>query len=512
MPILLVFAITAACLPVRWPAPLIGDGVNVAVGFTAVALFLSLSISITLRTWVVRTLRASPARKSEVAETYIRIRRIMLFANMGLVAMCIFVFGWGWFVQRTFVVFDTHESEFLLAPFAELLVPAPYFAILFAAWTVYFDAERTIHQTSVLGPVTRSFFTRIGYFLHHLRQFALMVMLPVVLFVTQQTLARFAPDLTQTDGYRLASVAVVPVLILFMPLLIKPLLGLKSMPVGVHRARLETLAARLHFRCTDFLLWSTHGATANAMIVGLLPRVRYVIFTDRILDELPPDELDAVFGHEVGHAKHGHIWLYALFLGLSMTVLAAVLLLLDQQLGAAGVKLPEWAKDWIALPPVMLVAIYIFLVFGYLSRRCERQADVYGCRAVSCMNPDCRGHDETTVYPDRAQGLCPTGIRTFVRALDRVGLVNSHGDPEPETERQSFRQLVKGFFGWLRAWQHSTMSRRVAFLLSLIGEPERERRFQRSVTVMRWALILGLLGVLYALGDAVGWHELSQVL
>ena len=43
----------------------------------------------------------------------------------------------------------------------------------------------------------------------------------------------------------------------------------------------------------------------------------------RILEELPPDELDAVFGHEVGHAKHGHIWLYAAFLLLSTTVLVA---------------------------------------------------------------------------------------------------------------------------------------------------------------------------------------------
>src|SRR5262249_61806985 len=104
------------------------------------------------------------------------------------------------------------------------------------------------------------------------------------------------------------------------------------------------LAKRLHFRCSDFLLWPTHGAAANAMIVGLLPRVRYVIFTDRILEELPPEELDAVFGHEVGHAKHGHIWLYAVFLVLSVTVLAAVLILGGQQLEPAKVKVPQWPE------------------------------------------------------------------------------------------------------------------------------------------------------------------------
>ena len=74
------------------------------------------------------------------------------------------------------------------------------------------------------------------------------------------------------------------------------------------------------------------------MIAGLIPAVRYVIFTDRILEEMPPDELDAVFGHEVGHAKHGHIWYYAGFLALSMAVIAALLLLIGQRLDA---EIPE---------------------------------------------------------------------------------------------------------------------------------------------------------------------------
>ena len=81
-----------------------------------------------------------------------------------------------------------------LAPFAELAVPLPYFLILFGAWTIYYDAERALHRTTVLGPVDRAFFGRAGYFLHHLRQFGLLVMLPVMLFVTQQSIARFLPE------------------------------------------------------------------------------------------------------------------------------------------------------------------------------------------------------------------------------------------------------------------------------------------------------------------------------
>lgn len=499
MPILLVFALVAACAPVPWPEPLVGSGERAAVGLTLAAVALSALLAFAVRTWVVHALRGSPSRKVEVVEGYARLRRLLLFVNLGLAAACVLVFGWGWYVYR---------GDPPLAPFAELLVPAPYFAIQLAAWTIYFDAERLIHSTTALGPVSRPFWTRAGYVFHQFRQFALMVMLPVVLFATQQTLARFAPELTRTDAYRVGSVAVVPVMVLFMPLVMRPLLGLKSMPAGAHRTRFEALAERLHFRCADLLLWPTHGAAANALIVGLLPRVRYVVFTDRILDDLPDDELDAVLGHEIGHAKHGHIWLYAAFLGLSMIVLAALFLFLIQRMYATGVTLPQWSKDWLALPSVAVLAAYIFLVFGYLSRRCERQADVYGCRAVSCGDPHCTGHNAATVYPERATGLCPTGVRTFVRALERVGQVNHQDEPRG----RSLVQMVRGFLGWMRAWQHSTMPRRVNFLLSLIDDPSRERRFQRSVTLLRWTLLGGLAAALYALGEAVGWHELMQVM
>ena len=510
MPILLVFALTAACLPIDWPAPLIGGGVEVAVASTGAAIGMSLLGATLVRVWVVRALRREPIRKSTVVNVYSRIRHFMFFANLALVALCVLVLGWGWAAHQLFVI--EWNGRLQLAPFAELAVPLPYFIILFGTWTIYFDAERALHCTSVLGPVSREFFGRAGYFLHLLRQFGLLVMLPVMLFVTYQSIARFLPETARSDWYRITSVALIPVLILFMPLLIKPVLGLKSMPAGPIRERLEAAGRRLHFHCTDFLLWPTHGAAANAMIVGLLPRIRYVIFTDRILDELPPDEVDAVFGHEVGHAKHGHIWHYAAFLTLSMTALSTLLILIDQRLKQQGVEPPHWAKGWIALPPVILAATYVFLVFGFLSRRCERQADIYGCRSVSCGDPNCISHDRSTVYPERATGLCPTGIRTFIRALERVDLVNDTSLNAATSHNPTVADRIRGFLKWLRSWQHSTMARRVTFLQSLIGDPRRERHFQIRVTFLRWGLLVVLAAAVVALGEMVGWNVMLEAL
>jgi Zn-dependent protease with chaperone function len=507
MPILSIFLLTAACLPNPWPSPPFDLGPGASAGLTAAAVLVPLSAAFALRTWVVRALRRDPGRKSGVGQAYARLRQALFFANLGTVVLSIAGLGWGWTTQHTLTV-EWH-GDTVLAPFAELAVPLPYFLIVFGCWLIYYDVDRALHQLSAGGG--GRFWSRAGYFFHHLRQLALLVALPVGLFVTQQTLTRFAPEASDTDWYRAGSVVAVLGLILVMPVLMKPLLGLRSLPAGPVRGRIEAVARRLHFRYADLLVWPTHGHTANAMIVGLVPRLRYVIFTDRILEELPDDELDAVFGHEVGHARHGHIWFYALFLGLSMLALAAVLLLVVQQLDAAGVMVPERYRGWVTLPPMVLAAGYVFLVFGFLSRRCERQADVFGCRAVSCADPACTGHDATTAYPERGVGLCPTGIRTCARALERVYHLNGYDEPEV-VGPLTVGRVVRATLAWLRAWQHSTIPRRIRFLLSLIDDRGRERRFQRRLAVLRWWLAIALAVAIVVLVELVTWQELRKTL
>lgn len=520
MPILFILVLTAACFPVEWvewPEPLFGGGREAAATFTLTSVCLSLGAAFALRRWVVRSLRQSPSRKIEVALIYAKLRHRLFFVNVGMVATCLLVFGWGWLIQHELVVHWNGKT--LPAPFAELAVPLPYFAILFGAWILYYDAERILHRTTVLGPTEKDYWSRIGYFVHQLRQFALML-IPVLFFVAQQTASRFLPDESTSsagtgfgvrDWYLFGSLLAMPFLFLLLPLLIKPLLGLRSMPEGPVRSRLEKIARRLHFRYADFLIWHTHGAMMNAMILGLVPRARYVVFTDRLLEDLLPDEVDAVLGHEAGHAKHGHIWLYALFISLSIVILASVLSILTQELKTQYVDLMAWIGSWIAVPIVAIVSSYIFLVFGFLSRRCERQADVYGCRSVSCNKPDCVGHDESTVYPERAKGLCPTGIRACINALERVDLLNGQTVQDDEEER-TMGNFVRDLFKWLRAWQHSTISRRVAFLRSLINNPTNERHFQLHVTFLKWGLIFGLLAVLFGLVHLAGWRKIWEAM
>jgi STE24 endopeptidase len=253
---------------------------------------------------------------------------------------------------------------------------------------------------------------------------------------------------------------------------------------------------------------------ANAMVAGVVPWVRYVILTDRLMSDLTAEEIEAVFGHEIGHAKHHHMLYYLGFLVISVVLVALLCGIVGDylapyvpffrsdnrtettaQVDHAGVE-GEHASErhenkadstLQVLPLVTMLGAYIFVVFGFLSRRCERQADVYGCRAVSCTHSDCGGHDEMTELAAQGRGLCSTGIRTFIEALEKVARLNGISRDKP---------------GWLSSWQHSTIARRVGFLQDVLADRTLERRFQRRVGLVKWALLLGLLATLAALWGA----------
>ena len=135
----------------------------------------------------------------------------------------------------------------------------------------------------------------------------------------------------------------------------------------------------------------------------------------------------------------------------------------------------EWleAVDFFAaIPALGGIGVYLFLVFGYLSRRCERQADLYGCRAVSCF--------------------------AFVSALEKVADLNG---------------IPRHKHNWLASWQHPSIAQRVAFVARLRDDPALEPRFQRTLALTKWGLMAvmaaGLSLVVWALGDGV-WDLLKM--
>ena len=423
----------------------------------------------------------------------LRMRRRFLIFSRGLNLATMAVFGW--------MIFDRGWPGVVLDAWGwrgavlvdDLLVIAPFLLMQLGYWWGTYYGERAVQGLSIAGSgraVARHLYLR--------ERQSLALILPIVsLFVIRNdVIGRLWPAWERTPWAEPVDLAVLGVgILLISPLFVRLAWPTRPLPDGPLRRRLETIALRSGFRFTDVLVWDTDHLMVNACVTGVLPQFRYVLLTDALIEALSPQEIAAVFGHEAGHVAHRHLPFYLFFFVGCLTLLTLAAPLFGG-LEAWITSVPGLDLD--SLPTLQgivesalalgCVGIIFWLVFGQVSRRFERQADVYGCKAVSCGSDDCPPHLDLEALADDGRPIdrvCPTGVRIFADALATVARQNGI---DPET----------------RSWRHGSIASRIAFLQRLAAAPEREAAFQRHVRRVRYGLAAGLLAVI-GLAGAAHW-------
>jgi STE24 endopeptidase len=272
-----------------------------------------------------------------------------------------------------------------------------------------------------------------------------------------------------------ALAALAGVLVVF-PVLAMGILGARPMPAGPLRSRLEGYAARVGLRYRDLYVWPTGGSLPNAAVMGVGRRFRCVVFTDALLESLDEDEVEAVFAHEAGHAIHGHLPLFFAFtIAYSLAVVAIQRFLPAE----AAIRIEQDGVLAIGLLLLSLV-LYVGLLFGFISRRLEQQADVHGLLTVGLPE----GEDAALVLrrPERhpflravAEGAADPATHPFLRSLERIA-------------------VVVGGVRELTGWRHFSIKERVEFLDRFARDPAVRDRYR-----LRLRGLLALLGGVFVL-------------
>jgi Zn-dependent protease with chaperone function len=464
MPFLLLLVLTLTCLPREWPAPAeaLGRPGSAALVWLVMALFAA--VGWWAASWWRRELRRAPECRARVLRRFGQFRRWHVYFLLAAYFLLVCFGGWGWLVT------DHLVQNQLVLPGTNFVMLAPLFAGLVLSWAGYHSLEKALSDSAPLPPA-EPFPGLFGHVGLQCRHNFLLVAPPLVLMLLQQTVLALFPGLLDNQlVLPVIGMGLLAAMYAGVPWVLRLLLGLKPLPPGPLRDRLLATARRLNFRFNDILIWNTRHTIVNGMVTGPLPILRYVVLTDRLILELAPEEVEAVFGHEVGHIKHHHLLFYFGFLLASLIAVVGLWDVLSKLLSQESVQ--AWftenlplAQEWLqayellsALPLLGLLGIYIVVVFGYVSRRCERQADIYGCRTVS--------------------------VPVFVEALEKVARLNGISRDRP---------------GWLMSWQHSTIALRVEFLQKMDADPALEPWFQRRVGLVKWGMLLGLTAVLVTL-------------
>jgi STE24 endopeptidase len=444
-------------------------------GITLVA-----ALAFGLGTWVA-------FRATRIGYSPSRLRRTYALAARLLTIFSLLVYGWiihsvGW-AKLVRTNWGLRESVLV----DDVLVLLPFLLIQLLVWWGLYIADRALqarYETTKAISLSRHLTLKTRH--------SLGLMLPIILLyvVRRDLIARVWPAWSETVFAEPVEIAVLGALVLLVsPVFVRLAWPTRSLPAGPLRRQLELIAERVGFRFTDILVWDTGGIMINACVTGILPGFRYVLLTDALIETLTPEEATAVFGHEIGHLAHRHLLYFAFFflgsLGILSTVADAV-----AQLGPVVAR-AAWLTPWSA--PVVsdvfqgtallaALALYVWVVFGSLSRRFERQADVFGSKVASFPPTEylsTRGPDElpsTRAVCDSGLALRSAGIRIFADALANVARYNGLDSNGP-------------------SWRHGSIAQRIAFLQGLDAHPNGERVFQAGVRKLRLCL-----GVVLAVG------------
>lgn len=135
----------------------------------------------------------------------------------------------------------------------------------------------------------------------------------------------------------------------------------------------------------------------TAGVMGLLPKFRYILVTDSLLNILSVEELKAVMAHEIGHIRYKHILLYILFLlgymAISFGLFDVFFSLMAMQPWLLGLLSSQKELQagifymLLSIPIILSIILYFRYIMGFFMRNFERQADLYSAQLIGKAEP-----------------------------------------------------------------------------------------------------------------------------
>ena len=281
--------------------------------------------------------------------------------------------------------------------------------------------------------------------------------------------------LDRTEGQMILFSVFLCVLVILMPPLIQYWWGCRPFESSDRIEQLKDFLNGIRFKYAELLRWPIfEGRMMTAAIMGIVPRLRYILITDSLMEILSLDELKAVLAHEAGHAKYRHMLFYIVFMlgymflsfGLFdiFTYLLASLPYFIKTAAEGGTHAVNLFYMVLSLPILLSMFIYFRFLFGFFMRNFERQADLYS--AVVMGSP------------------FPT-----INSLEKIA-------------------LFSGKIRDIPSWHHFSIKERVECLAATLEKPDLIRRHNRFIVLSFAIYLISMAG----LGCLLNFSPLKQSL
>ena len=368
---------------------------------------------------------------------------MMRWSAVFLSIIAVMVFGWAMRVREV-------TGDFFILDEAVLLAPAGI--ILIATWWLMYPFEVRVHDARLIHSIDEGFPvtplpSRSAWVILQVRTHLLLLLVPIVLIAVSADSGRrmvslLVPNASEWVAILGALAGAFP-MILLSPWVTLRLLDTTPLPQGEVRRALEASCTSAGVRIQNVMLWRTGGTLFNGAVTGFIPHARWVLLSDGLLERLERAEVLAVMAHELAHVRKRHMfWLAVSIVASGILFIAAldplVQLLRQMAVDAGGsFELISQRVQWIDLAASSAVLVGSLVVFGWISRRFERQADAFA--AV-----------ELSKEVDEHKGIHLFGAEAMRSALNSVARLN--GVPSSR---------------W--SWRHGSILGRQKALQKLVG-------------------------------------------
>jgi STE24 endopeptidase len=392
----------------------------------------------------------------------------------------------------------------------EALAAAPMILFLAWGWWSAHPIERRMSEARLYRALSEALpvpdlATRTSAIVQRARESLGLVLIPAALATAaHECLTRATPTIAHALAARgvpppaldaaLTVLWLVAVILIFIlaPALIRRTWDASPLGPGPSRDAIDLVLRARPTRIRGPLLLATHAGTINALVLGTLFPFRYMLFTRTLLEALSPREVAAVAAHEIGHIRLAHIpWLCA-------AVFAAALASSWLLIGLATLFDLDPASDRATIAFALASLPLIALVFGFVSRRFEWQADAFAAKALSeISSPLLASAPYTTDNPDNsdttdtpaAQGA-PTPLASS-NPSDRPR-ITAHATLALIDALQTVAD-VAGVRAQARSFRHGSIAYRQARLCALTDSPLGTLRIDRICLAMKIVAALALL-------------------
>jgi len=170
-----------------------------------------------------------------------------------------------------------------------------------------------------------------------------------------------------------AGIVTAVTILLFVPLglpwLVRHLFKTKQLDVATENWVREVMDF-VGLRRTRAVRWDTDGKSFDALVAGFVPPLRTLLVSDRLIDELPREQVAMVVLHEASHLRRRHVPLRML------SVLPA---------WGAGALLSRMAGDqtWAMAAGSAVGILLTMIILRLVAYRTEHDADVQACHMAA---------------------------------------------------------------------------------------------------------------------------------